>query len=208
MGGPESWLWNFGDFGSSTLRNPVHTYLIPGNYTVSLQVTTDQVTATETKEQYITVIGPTPVVSGINPAFGYQNGLLVNATITGSGFWDGATVTLKGTPEISGADLRVASNTTIICRFNLTNVIPATRDVQVTNRDGKTGIGEDLFTIRHRGDFNGNGNVDIGDVAKVAWMAVGFIPDDPEARFTGGGHVTGADAARNAYFYVGKTQEI
>jgi gliding motility-associated-like protein len=33
-----SWLWLFGDGGSSTLQNPVHTYANWGNYTVTLQV--------------------------------------------------------------------------------------------------------------------------------------------------------------------------
>ena len=34
----KSWLWNFGDNQTSTLQNPVHKYLNPGNYNVSLTV--------------------------------------------------------------------------------------------------------------------------------------------------------------------------
>jgi PKD repeat protein len=34
--GSVSWLWNFGDGDTSTLQNPVHTYDLPGTYTVSL----------------------------------------------------------------------------------------------------------------------------------------------------------------------------
>ena len=34
-----SYLWTFGDGGSSTLTNPVYNYLAGGNYTVTLQVT-------------------------------------------------------------------------------------------------------------------------------------------------------------------------
>ncbi|HBZ67544.1 MAG TPA: hypothetical protein DEO70_11970 [Bacteroidales bacterium] len=34
-----SWLWNFGDGGSSTIQNPLHTYQNWGNYNVSLIVT-------------------------------------------------------------------------------------------------------------------------------------------------------------------------
>lgn len=33
---PTSWLWDFGDGGTSTLQNPVHTYMVPDTYTVSL----------------------------------------------------------------------------------------------------------------------------------------------------------------------------
>ena len=34
-----SWLWNFGDGGTSTLQNPEHIFTAPGNYQVCLQVT-------------------------------------------------------------------------------------------------------------------------------------------------------------------------
>lgn len=37
--GANSWLWNFGDGTTSTSQNPVHTYSIPGFYTVSLTTT-------------------------------------------------------------------------------------------------------------------------------------------------------------------------
>ncbi len=35
---PTSWNWTFGDGGTSTLNNPVHTYDTPGAYTVCLEV--------------------------------------------------------------------------------------------------------------------------------------------------------------------------
>lgn len=35
----QSYLWNFGDGGTSTLANPAHLYTTSGDYTVSLQVT-------------------------------------------------------------------------------------------------------------------------------------------------------------------------
>ncbi|WP_211530393.1 lectin like domain-containing protein [Methanocalculus chunghsingensis] len=61
-----------------------------------------------------------------------------------------------------------------------------------------------LLTIHLRGDFNRNGWIDIGDVAKVAWMAAELTPDDPEADLNNNGEVDSGDAARIAYFYVGK----
>ena len=36
---PKSWLWNFGDGSSSSVRDPVHTYSTPGTYTVTLTAT-------------------------------------------------------------------------------------------------------------------------------------------------------------------------
>ena len=38
---PYSWLWNFGDGQTSNLQNPTHSYVNPGNYTVTLTVTDD-----------------------------------------------------------------------------------------------------------------------------------------------------------------------
>jgi PKD repeat protein len=40
-GPPTSWDWNFGDGGTSTLQNPVHTYSGPGVYLVSLNVSNE-----------------------------------------------------------------------------------------------------------------------------------------------------------------------
>ncbi|MBK8341160.1 MAG: PKD domain-containing protein [Flavobacteriales bacterium] len=36
---PNSWLWDFGDFTTSTDQDPLHTYAAPGTYTVTLTVT-------------------------------------------------------------------------------------------------------------------------------------------------------------------------
>ena len=36
---PTSWVWSFGDGGSSTLQNPSHTYTSAGTYTVTLTAT-------------------------------------------------------------------------------------------------------------------------------------------------------------------------
>ena len=56
-----------------------------------------------------------------------------------------------------------------------------------------------------RGDLNRNGRVDIGDVAKVAWIAMDLVAQDPLAKFVDDGEpVNHADAARIAYYYVGK----
>jgi len=38
-GSPTSWSWDFGDAGSDTVRNPVHTYNSPGTYSVMLIAT-------------------------------------------------------------------------------------------------------------------------------------------------------------------------
>jgi PKD repeat protein len=49
-----SWFWDFSDGETSEEQNPTHTYLTPGNYTVSLTVIdADSDSVTETKENFI-----------------------------------------------------------------------------------------------------------------------------------------------------------
>jgi PKD repeat protein len=56
------WLWDFGDFGSSADRNPTHTYLAAGSYSVTLRVT-DNLGATGSVTHPITVAPDLPPVS-------------------------------------------------------------------------------------------------------------------------------------------------
>ncbi|MBN1167917.1 MAG: PKD domain-containing protein [Methanospirillaceae archaeon] len=66
-GGPESWLWSFGDGTTSTERNPVHVYKEPGIYTVYLTVMRGSDRSTEIQSEYITVYpgGEPPVADFI-----------------------------------------------------------------------------------------------------------------------------------------------
>ena len=52
-GSPITWLWDFGDGGTSTLQNPSHTYTSVQFYTVSLTVNNGSGTSTKTKTNYI-----------------------------------------------------------------------------------------------------------------------------------------------------------
>ncbi len=60
---PSSWSWNFGDSGTSTEKNPTHTYTVMGTYTVTLTVTNEFGSDTEVKTDYITVTAPQPPVA-------------------------------------------------------------------------------------------------------------------------------------------------
>ncbi|MCW3124564.1 MAG: C-terminal target protein [Bacteroidetes bacterium] len=57
-GGATSWLWNFGDGVTSTLRNPLHTYYTNGTYTVTLQATNSFGNNLKTITNMITVNKP------------------------------------------------------------------------------------------------------------------------------------------------------
>jgi len=54
-GNPTAWSWNFGDNGTSTVQNPVHTYTAAGTYTVTLTATNEYGSDAEVKTDYITV---------------------------------------------------------------------------------------------------------------------------------------------------------
>ncbi|MDD4250475.1 MAG: PGF-pre-PGF domain-containing protein, partial [Methanosarcina sp.] len=53
-GSPTSWNWDFGDEGTSTEKNPPHTYLSAGYYTVNLTVKNSN--GTDSKTDVITVL--------------------------------------------------------------------------------------------------------------------------------------------------------
>jgi len=58
---PTSWLWDFGDGGTSTLQNPTHAYTTPATYTVMLIATNSFGSDTIVKTSYITVgANPSP----------------------------------------------------------------------------------------------------------------------------------------------------
>lgn len=59
------WYWDFGDGSSSAQKNPVHTYLTNGNYTVSLRVADEIRLDTITKTSYI-LIGKKAIVMHID----------------------------------------------------------------------------------------------------------------------------------------------
>ena len=63
---PTAWSWTFGDGGTSTVKNPSHTYNSIANYTVSLTATNAYGSDGETKTNYISVatVPPTFVAAG------------------------------------------------------------------------------------------------------------------------------------------------
>jgi PKD repeat protein len=52
---PTTWSWSFGDGGTSTAKNPSHSYTAAGNYTVTLTAANSYGSDPETKSNYISV---------------------------------------------------------------------------------------------------------------------------------------------------------
>ncbi len=103
---PTSWAWNFGDGGTSTLKNPSHQYTTAGTYTVSLKATNSGGNNTMTRTNYITVMRPGPIPNfTASPTLG-TNPLTVTFTDTSTDsptswawtFGDGGTATREN-PE-------------------------------------------------------------------------------------------------------------
>ncbi|HVP93878.1 MAG TPA: PKD domain-containing protein [Methanoregulaceae archaeon] len=98
-GTPASWYWDFGDGSVSHEKNPVHTYSVPGMFSVSLTAGNSAGSATITKQDYIRVIG------SIGGDKGY---FLVHSNV------DGAAVLFDETPKgvITNGTLNVQVYTT------------------------------------------------------------------------------------------------
>jgi len=57
-GAPGQWEWNFGDGGRSTGKDPVHTYITNGTYTISLKVSNAEGANTRIMQNYFSVGEP------------------------------------------------------------------------------------------------------------------------------------------------------
>lgn len=92
-----SWLWNFGDGNTSALKNPVHTYVSPGTYTVTLSINGGGGALTAVKTAYITVLPNrgTPYTPGTGGSFDVNPGDFAATT-------DGATRWQRGNSAVAG----------------------------------------------------------------------------------------------------------
>jgi thermitase len=149
---------------------------------------------------------PAPGITAISPETVFASDNPVTIQITGSGFVDGATVLMKraGYPDVIATEVHGSDTDTISATFELMMPRNGTWDVVVRNPDGKTALLPDALSIRVKGDFKGDGAVDIGDVALVAYMVVGKAPEDLLADFNENGIIDIGDAAKIAYFMVGR----
>ena len=67
-GSPETWEWDFGDGGTSSAKNPSHTYSRAGTYTVSLEAGNGVSSDSEVTKNFITV-KEKPVVPVVEASF-------------------------------------------------------------------------------------------------------------------------------------------
>jgi len=66
-GFPTSWNWSFGEGNFSAEQDPVYTYIVAGNYTVSLNATNSTESSSVTVLQYITVLSKSSLPHAQSP---------------------------------------------------------------------------------------------------------------------------------------------
>lgn len=84
-----SYSWNFGDGATDTATNPIHTYLNPGTYTVTLIVVTEQ-GCTDTVSNTVTIY-PLPIVQMNCPSVCLGQSALLTASGATTYSWTPAT---------------------------------------------------------------------------------------------------------------------
>jgi len=94
-GSPASWSWNFGDGYGSSDKNPIHMYLEPGDYSVSLMAANSYGSNTRIQSSYIRVTVPQTTeiyLSGSRAGYLLPDGYL-QFVVTGPG----GTIKIAGT---------------------------------------------------------------------------------------------------------------
>ncbi len=110
-GSPTSWSWTFGDGGTSTSRNPSHTYTSAGSYTVSLTATNAYGNNTKTRNGYITVTAPGGTYASLPYSTGFEGGSLDQYWTTHSTGAGRILVTTANTPHSGSYQLTMDSST-------------------------------------------------------------------------------------------------
>nr|WP_319375094.1 PGF-pre-PGF domain-containing protein [uncultured Methanoregula sp.] len=90
-----------------------------------------------------------PTVTGITPSSGQNTTSISITNLSGTGFSETASVNLTraGYSNITATSVTVVSSSNITCTFDLTNKIPGTWNVNVTNPDGQQAALLNGFTI-------------------------------------------------------------
>ena len=100
---PDNWIWTFGDGESSILKNPVHSYVEEGFYTVKLVVSNSSGTDSIIKSNFIEVEDNSPIadfiadtsIVGINDVINFTDLSLNDPSTWNWNFGDGNTSNLQ-----------------------------------------------------------------------------------------------------------------
>ncbi|MHC1708496.1 MAG: PKD domain-containing protein [Bacteroidales bacterium] len=150
-GGANSWLWDFGDGGTSTAQNPTHIYTTSGLFSVTLTINKGLASNFLVKTNYINVQPQTPVSVSIsdNASWPVCQGSMVTFTATPSGQGSSPTYQWKVNGSNVGSNSPTyvyapANNDQVLCvltsSLGCTSGSPATSNTIVTNVTGVTNV--------------------------------------------------------------------
>ena len=128
-----SWAWNFGDAGTSTERNPLHTFTTAGNYNVSLTATTN-FGCSGSFQKSVTIAPSPPVDFTFTPACINQGTRFTDASGSGVKSWlwtiGGSTYAFSNPTHVFGstgnytAKLTVTGNNSCVATVTKTIHVP------------------------------------------------------------------------------------
>ncbi|MGH1339804.1 MAG: PKD domain-containing protein, partial [Aureispira sp.] len=129
---PQAWYWTFGDGGTSTLQNPVHTYNNSGVFTVKLVVTNN--IGQDSTTQTVTIALPsTPVADDVEICAG--DTAYIPVVASGAARWRNAANNI-----IYSGDTLTVPNTGAISTYYVENVV-ASASLNVGPANSNIGTG-------------------------------------------------------------------
>ena len=138
---------------------------------------------TKTLRPYFARFAEMPTVTSITPASSARG--MVNVTLTGTRFVDGASVFLKkaGEADIVAASVMVVSESQITCSLDLTGATSGDWDVVLTNPDNLSATLPGGFAVPYQvtaAVSGGHGSVSpiVQEVSKDGTAAIDLVPDD------------------------------
>lgn len=139
-----SFLWNFGDGDTSSLKNPLHQYDSAGLYKAYLVAGSSCLPTGDTLFQNVTISG----LNSINTNHGGNTGN-VSVAVTGGGFYPGIHLYLhkSGEADIYGDTLVIQDSSIIYTTFNLAGKDTGTYDVIAVFTNGLQDTLHNGFTI-------------------------------------------------------------
>ncbi|MDP6909534.1 MAG: M36 family metallopeptidase, partial [Flavobacteriales bacterium] len=112
---PESWLWDFGDGGTSTLQNPTHVYASSGTFTVELTAS-NSIGSSSTTQQVTINLPASPVVADVVVCPGET--AYVETAVSGVAQWRDASEEI-----IHEGDTLIVPNVTTTQTYTVENVV-------------------------------------------------------------------------------------
>ncbi len=196
--------WNFGDGSFSVGKVVKHSYKSQGIYNVTLAVVDERGGMNFTSASITIQSFEKPVaLFTYSPSIPWKGEIILfNATQS----YDPDGSIANYTWDFGDGNITI-TNQPIIVHF-YSDVGEYVVNLTVSDDTGLTNFTKRILNVTVKGDFSGNGDVDIADVSYVAYMVIDKIKPDLRADFNNNGRVDVGDLAKIAYYLLGKINEL